>query len=148
MLIRTAISDDLDQIVDFQLKMALETEEIELHLPTVLKGVAAVLEDSTKGRYYVAEISGKIVGSLLTTFEWSDWRNGTVLWIQSVYVIPEFRRQGVYRSMYTHIKKQVMESEDLKGIRLYADKSNNIAHETYLKLGMNADHYKTFEWLK
>ena len=148
MNIRTATSGNIDQIVDFQLKMARETEEIELHLPTVKKGVAAVLNDATKGRYYVAELNGKIVGSLLTTFEWSDWRNGTVLWIQSVYVIPEFRRKGVYRSMYAHIKKLVMESESLNGIRLYADKSNYAAHETYQKLGMNPDHYVTFEWLK
>lgn len=148
MIIRTATSDDIEQLMDFQLKMAHETEGIELHRPTVLKGVSAVLNDPSKGRYYVAEIDGKVVGSLLTTFEWSDWRNGTILWIQSVYVLKEFRRKGVYRSMYSYIKQQVKESDNLNGIRLYADKSNYAAHKTYEKLGMNQDHYITFEWLK
>jgi len=106
------------------------------------------LNDPHKGQYYVAEIQGEVIGSLLTTFEWSDWRNGTVLWIQSVYVKPQFRRKGVYSNLYLHLKKEVLENPMLKGIRLYADKSNVAAHKTYRKLGMNPDHYTTFEWLK
>lgn len=148
MKVRKAGEKDLSSIVEFQLAMANETEGIELNQPTVEKGVAAVLADSTKGNYYIAETDEKIVGSLLTTFEWSDWRNGTVLWIQSVYVLPGFRRKGVYRAMYSHIKNLVLENENLKGIRLYADKSNLPAHKTYQNLGMNPDHYVTFEWLK
>ena len=148
MLVRIANKDDIPAIVKFQLAMAAETENIELDKKTVTKGVSAVIDDPSKGRYYLAEKKGKIIGSLLTTFEWSDWRNGTVLWIQSVYILPEFRRKGVYSNMYKHIKNMVLKDEKLNGIRLYADKDNNIAHTTYLKLGMTPDHYITFEWLK
>lgn len=148
MIVRQATIKDHEKIVQFQLAMAHETEGIELHQPTVEKGVEAVLNDGNKGHYYITEINGEIVGSLLTTFEWSDWRNGTILWIQSVYVLPEFRRKGVYRNMYAHIKEKVMKADNLNGIRLYADKSNLPAQKTYEKLGMNQDHYVTFEWLK
>jgi ribosomal protein S18 acetylase RimI-like enzyme len=148
MLIRKAKSQDLNSIIDFQLAMARETENIELDYQTLEKGVSGVLNDPHKGQYYVAEIQGEVIGSLLTTFEWSDWRNGTVLWIQSVYVKPQFRRKGVYSNLYLHLKKEVLENPMLKGIRLYADKSNVAAHKTYRKLGMNPDHYTTFEWLK
>ncbi|MBN1986871.1 MAG: GNAT family N-acetyltransferase [Prolixibacteraceae bacterium] len=148
MKVREAKPDDIPFIVDFQMAMAQETEGTELHRPTVELGVKAVVNDSTKGKYYITEVKSKIISSLLTTYEWSDWRNGTVLWIQSVYVLPEFRRKGVYRSMYSHIKNRVMEDENLKGIRLYADKSNIPAHKTYKNLGMSPDHYITFEWLK
>ena len=118
MIVRKAEAKDLSIIVEFQLAMAKETEFIELHRPTVEKGVEAVLCDDSKGIYYVAEEEGKVVSSLLTTFEWSDWRNGTILWIQSVYVRPEFRRKGVYRKMYAHIKDLVLNSDKLNGIRL------------------------------
>jgi GNAT superfamily N-acetyltransferase len=148
MLVRKAKSEDHNSILEFQLAMAKETEGIDLEHSTVEKGVAAVLKDSTKGNYYVAEKNGKIIGSLLTTFEWSDWRNGTVLWIQSVYVVPEFRRKGVYSKLYEHVKNLVIKSHNLKGIRLYADKTNEGAHKVYQKLGMSPDHYVTFEWLK
>lgn len=148
MLVRKAKTEDLNSILEFQLAMAKETEGIELEYSTVEKGVAAVLQDATKGNYYVAEKNGKVIGSLLTTFEWSDWRNGTVLWIQSVYVVPEFRRKGVYSRLYEHVKNLVLENAGLKGIRLYADKTNAAAHKVYRKLGMSPDHYTTFEWLK
>lgn len=148
MLVRIANKDDISAIVEFQLLMAAETEDVELDKDTVTNGVTAVINDPTKGRYYVAEKKGKVIGSLLTTFEWSDWRNGTVLWIQSVYILPEYRRKGVYSNMYKHIKNLVLKDEKLNGIRLYADKDNEVAHKTYLKLGMNPDHYVTFEWLK
>ncbi|GAB1453784.1 GNAT family N-acetyltransferase [Draconibacterium sp.] len=148
MQVRKATAEDIASIVDFQLKMAAETEGIQLDEATVFKGVSAVVEDSGKGQYYVTEINEKLVASLLTTFEWSDWRNGTILWIQSVYVLKEYRRKGVYRNMYSHIKNLVLENEKLNGIRLYADKSNTPAHKTYQELGMNHDHYVTFEWLK
>jgi GNAT superfamily N-acetyltransferase len=148
MLVRKAKTEDLNSILEFQLAMAKETEGIDLECSTVEKGVAAVLQDATKGNYYVAEKNGKVIGSLLTTFEWSDWRNGTVLWIQSVYVVPEFRRKGVYSKLYGHVKNLVLKNPDLKGIRLYADKSNEGAHKVYKKLGMSPDHYVTFEWLK
>ncbi len=148
MIIRKATTTDLESLVDFQLLMAHETEGITLDKTTVTKGVLAVLNDNTKGSYYVTEIDDKVVSSLLTTFEWSDWRNGTVLWIQSVYVLPEFRRKGIYRSMYSFLKEKVLNDDNLKGIRLYADKSNHPAQKTYKSLGMSPDHYITFEWLK
>lgn len=148
MLVREALKHDLNQIVNFQLEMAKETENIVLNQLTVEKGVAAVLEDSSKGCYYIAESEGKVIGSLLTTYEWSDWRNGTVLWIQSVYVVPDFRRKGVYTKLYQHVKTIVLENDHLKGIRLYADKTNTVAHKVYQKSGMTPDHYLTFEWLK
>ena len=146
--VRTAQMKDMETLVRFQKEMARETEGIELKHEILVPGVEAVLSDSAKGQYYVAEHEGQVVGSLLTTFEWSDWRNGIVLWIQSVYVIPAFRRKGIYSNLYTHVKEKVIKDEQLKGIRLYADKTNVSAHQAYQKLGMTPDHYITFEWMK
>jgi len=148
MIIRQAIEADAASIVEFQLAMAWETENLHLDEPTVVKGVAAVFSDSAKGTYYVAETDGKVVGSLLTTFEWSDWRNGTVLWIQSVYVRPEYRKRSIFSKLYKHIQKMVVESNSLRGIRLYADKTNTPAHGVYEHLGMTAEHYQMYEWMK
>ncbi|WP_372776285.1 N-acetyltransferase family protein [Mangrovibacterium sp.] len=148
MLIREAKIEDAPAIAGFQLAMALETEDLKLDETVLSAGVRAVFDDPGKGSYYVCEIDGQLVASLLTTFEWSDWRNGTVLWIQSVYVKPEFRKKGIYSSMYQHIQKLVAHDENLKGIRLYAEKSNHRAHRVYEKSGMSADHYQLYEWLK
>jgi RimJ/RimL family protein N-acetyltransferase len=146
--IREARPEDAPAIVEFQLLMARETEDLELDRPTVSRGVAAVLSDPAKGAYWIAAREGRIAGSLLTTFEWSDWRNGTVLWIQSVYVLPEERGRGVYRALYERVKARVLESPDLKGIRLYVDRRNTAAQRVYERLGMSREHYETFEWLK
>jgi len=148
MSIRQAIDKDSASIVEFQLAMAWETEQLQLHEPTVIKGVAAVFEDSSKGIYYMAEVDGKVVGSLLTTFEWSDWRNGTVLWIQSVYVRPEFRKRSIFSRLYKYIQEKVASNPNLRGIRLYADKTNTSAHGVYEHLGMTAEHYQMYEWMK
>lgn len=148
MIIRQATEADAASIVEFQLAMAWETESLKLDEPTVEKGVAAVFADSSKGTYYVAEASGKVLGSLLTTFEWSDWRNGTVLWIQSVYVRPEYRKQSIFSKLYKHIQQMVVNSNNLRGIRLYADKTNTSAHGVYEHLGMSAEHYQMYEWMK
>ena len=148
MIVRQATRSDSASIVEFQLSMAWETEELKLNEPTVIKGVAAVFEDPAKGIYYVAEVEGKVVGSLLTTFEWSDWRNGTVLWIQSVYVRPEYRKRSIFSKLYKHIQEKVNGNHDLRGIRLYADKTNIPAHGVYEHLGMTAEHYQMFEWMK
>ncbi|WP_163718272.1 GNAT family N-acetyltransferase [Mangrovibacterium lignilyticum] len=146
--IRKAQPEDASVITEFQLAMALETENLKLNKETVSSGVEAVFADPSKGNYYITEIEGHVVASLLTTFEWSDWRNGTVLWIQSVYVLPEFRKLGIYSNMYQHIQELVMTDENLKGIRLYAEKTNDTAHLVYEKSGMSAEHYQLYEWLK
>jgi ribosomal protein S18 acetylase RimI-like enzyme len=148
MIVRKAVAEDTNIIASFQLAMALETEQLMLDPDVVDKGVLAVFENPARGNYYVAEINGEVAGSLLTTYEWSDWRNGTVLWIQSVYVLPQHRRKGVYRNMYRYLQEMVMSDNTLRGIRLYVDISNIGAHRTYMILGMNADHYQTFEWMK
>ncbi len=148
MIIRQAQPSDSASIVEFQLAMAMETEQLQLDEPTVIKGVSAIFSDPSKGIYYVAETNGKVVGSLLTTFEWSDWRNGTVLWIQSVYVRPEFRKRSIFSRLYKHIQELVVSNPDLRGIRLYADKTNISAHGVYEHLGMTAEHYQMFEWMK
>ena len=140
--------EDQAKIVDFQIAMAKETEGIDLERSIVKKGVQAVFEDDQKGKYYIAKVEEEVVASLLTTFEWSDWRNGFVYWIQSVYVTPEFRKKGVYKLMYRHIQDQVVNSQEVNGIRLYVDAENLPAQKVYTKLGMDGTHYRLFEWMK
>jgi GNAT superfamily N-acetyltransferase len=135
-------------ISDFQVQMAWETEKLKLDPPTVLKGVSAVFDDPAKGKYWIAESEGRVVGCLLTIPEWSDWRNGTVLWIHSVYVQPDFRKFGVFKALYSHLKHLVESSSDLRGLRLYVDKTNLNAQKVYEALGMSGEHYHLFEWLK
>ncbi len=146
--IRKGEDSDSDAIARFQVAMAWETEHYKLDYDTVQKGVAAVLSNENLGAYYVAVVENKVVGSLLTTYEWSDWRNGTVLWIQSVYVDSSFRKKGIYGALYSHIKMLVAADKSLKGIRLYVDESNKKAMEVYVRLGMNGEHYRVFEWMK
>lgn len=145
--VKEAVPDDALYIIDFQLKMAYETESLQLDYHTVTKGVHAVFEDASKGRYFVATDNNKVIGSLMLTYEWSDWRFGTVLWIQSVYIIPEFRGQGVFKKMYEHIQQMVTPDSGYRGIRLYVDRSNHAAQKVYESLGMNGDHYQVYEWM-
>ncbi|HYR29837.1 MAG TPA: GNAT family N-acetyltransferase [Thermoanaerobaculia bacterium] len=144
---REALPADASAIIEFQLAMARETEELELDREILTRGVEAVFTDPALGRYYVAEEDGRVVGSLMITYEWSDWRNGMVWWIQSVYVIPEFRRRGVYAGLYAQIKG-IVEQSAVRGIRLYVDKRNKPAQDVYTRLGMNGEHYQLFEWMK
>jgi RimJ/RimL family protein N-acetyltransferase len=146
--IRPGEPEDAEAIVDFQLRMARETEELGLDPATLRRGVAAVFADPSRGRYWMAERGREVIGCLLTTFEWSDWRDGVILWIQSVYVVPEERGRGVYRALYERVRRQVDESADLKGIRLYVEKRNAAAQRVYERLGMTREHYDLFEWLK
>ena len=148
MTIRESISDDLPVLIDFQIKMAKETEGVMLSHEHLHPGISNVFADNSRGKYYVALIGEEIVGCLMTTFEWSEWRNGNVLWIQSVYVSVAHRGQGVYKNLYRHIQNLVNNDTTLKGIRLYADKQNTAAHEVYTKMGMNGEHYQVFEWMK
>jgi GNAT superfamily N-acetyltransferase len=145
--IRKAILADSPSIADFQLKMAWETERMTLDPDVVIKGVKAVFEDPSRGQYYVAEATGRVIASLLITFEWSDWRNCNVWWFQSVYVVPEFRRQGIFRNMYAYIRN-IAEEQDIAGLRLYVETKNERARKTYEALGMSSEHYSFYEWMR
>lgn len=146
MKIREAKNEEAQIIANFQIDMAWETEEFKLSPEVINAGTKAVFEDSSKGKFFVAEIEGEIAGSLLITYEWSDWRNKTIVWIQSVYVRPEFRKMGVFKNLYLYIKKLVSETESYAGIKLYVDKSNVSAQKVYEKMGMNGEHYKLYEY--
>jgi len=145
---RQATPDDVSVIVDFQIAMALETEELELDREVCTRGVQAVFDDPSRGRYFLAESEGTVVASLMITYEWSDWRNGNVWWIQSVYVRPSFRGQRVYAGLYEHVQRLVQVDDGIRGIRLYVDRRNVSAQQVYTRLGMNGEHYQVFEWMK
>ncbi len=148
MQIRLASEEDRFLIADFQLKMAKETENIGLDIEVVNNGVMAVFQDSQKGRYIIAELDGNVVASLLLTYEWSDWRNSVVLWIQSVFVQPEMRGQGVFKNLYEYVKNIAISDKNVSGIRLYVDKTNENAMRVYEAVGMDGEHYRVFEWMK
>ena len=148
MKIRPGLFYDIDVLAQLQVQMAWETEEFKLDPPTVTLGVQAVIDDPSKGKYWIAEMDGKVAGCLLTVPEWSDWRNGTILWIHSVYVLPAYRGKGLYKALYEHVQNLVKtDGKTYKGIRLYVDKRNTTAQEVYNKLGMNGEHYQLFEWM-
>lgn len=145
--IRKATPSDAPSIIGFQQKMARETEGMELDIQIVTPGVNAVFHDQSRGQYYVAETDGRIIASLLITYEWSDWRNCNVWWFQSVFVEPEYRRQGIFRKMYKLIK-QLAEEQDAAGLRLYVETKNIRAKQTYEALGMSSEHYSFYEWMR
>jgi GNAT superfamily N-acetyltransferase len=145
--IRKATPEDSSVIIDFQQKMAWETEKMTLVPEIVFKGVNAVFNDLSHGQYWIAEENGSIVASLLITYEWSDWRNCNVWWFQSVYVLPEYRRKGIFRAMYLHIKDEAGRNA-IGGLRLYVETNNLNAQNTYEALGMQSLHYKMYEWMK
>jgi GNAT superfamily N-acetyltransferase len=145
---RPAAPADAAAIVAFQLAMARETEGIELDPEVCGRGVRAVFERPELGLYFVAEQGGRVVASLMITYEWSDWRDGMVWWVQSVYVAPEARRRGIYAGLYEHVKGLVQADERLRGIRLYVDGRNVAAQQVYARLGMDGEHYRVFEWMK
>ena len=146
--IRKGKLSDTERIVELQVRMAQETEGLGLDKTVVGRGVHGVFQEPARGTYWVAEEKGKVVGVLLAIPEWSDWRNGTVLWIHSLYIIPQARRQGVFKKLYLNLKKQVEQAPELMGLRLYVDKRNKSAQEVYEKLGMSKEHYDLYEWLK
>ena len=146
-IIRKAKPEDASAIIDFQQKMAWETEKLTLATEIITKGVNAVFANTIRGQYWVAEEEGNVVASLLITFEWSDWRNTNVWWFQSVYVLPAFRRTGIFRSMYSHIKNEA-DKHNVAGLRLYVESNNSRAQKTYEALGMKSEHYTMYEWLK
>ncbi len=148
LLIRDAAKEDLESIARFQENMAWETEKLKLDAKKIRAGIAAVFEDASKGRYFIAEFEGVLAGSLLITYEWSDWRNSWVYWIQSVYVASTFRRKGIYRALYQHAQDLVNQKDDVAGIRLYVERTNKAAQQTYTNLRMDGQHYQLFEWMK
>ncbi len=147
-MIREATIKDMDTIIDFQLKMAMETEDVKLDVNILKSGVKALFNKPEMGLYYVAEVVGKVVGSTMTTYEWSDWRNATMIWLQSVYFLPEYRNQKLFSKMYAYIKAKVEADNSIGGIRLYVDKTNTHAQKVYNAVGMNGEHYDTYEWIK
>lgn len=146
--IRQARNQDKEVLKKFQLQMAWETERLQLDKDALDKGLETVLSDPSKGKYFLAEVKGIVIACLMLTPEWSDWRNGTVWWIQSVYVINEHRRKGTYRKLYEHVKSWIASEPTYKGIRLYVEKDNIIAQQVYAALGMDGEHYRLFEWMK
>lgn len=136
--------DDIESIVQFQAKMAMESEGTTLDLEKVTKGVTAAMNDESKGIYWVAKVNGKAIGSLLVTREWSDWNNEWYWWIQSVYVLPDYRKHGVYKAMYSTLKEVAKENK-VSQIRLYVDKTNHPAQQVYQRLGMHESHYLMYE---
>jgi GNAT superfamily N-acetyltransferase len=145
MKVRKATLADAAVIAEFNRQLAWETEQTRLDPCRLLRGVRSVLRDPEKGVYFVADLGGAVVGQLLITYEWSDWRNGSFWWIQSVYVAPAFRRRGVLRALFEHVHRLARSRRDVCGLRLYVDMRNRRAQTVYKKLGLAPSCYRVFE---
>lgn len=143
--VRDARTDDLEPLARWACAMAWETERKRLDPDTVRRGIATVLEQAARGRYFVAEIDGRAVGTLMLTYEWSDWRCADWWWIQSVYVDAAGRRQGVFRTLYQHVRSLAAATPSVCGLRLYVERDNARARQTYVALGMQDAAYGLFE---
>lgn len=144
--IREATQADWPTIVDFNRRLAAETESLVLDEQTLVAGVQAALVDPAKARYFVAcELDGRIVGQLMHTYEWSDWRNGTIWWLQSVYVLPDFRGQGVFRKLLDFVVERGQAEPTVVGLRLYVENHNEQALAIYRRLGMADAGYRVLE---
>ena len=143
--VRIGQDGDADTLVKFGMALAWETERKQLSLPVVTKGVQTLLRNPQYGFYVLAEKSGKIVGSVMVTFEWSDWRCGLFWWIQSVYVKPEFRQQGIFKRLYEYLRNKASQEQNVCGFRLYVGQSNLAARSTYEKVGMKETSYNVYE---
>lgn len=143
--VRPARSTDLEFIVEGNASMALETEDRELDRDLLGEGVAAVLSDAAKGRYFIADDGDGPVGQLMLTLEWSDWRCGWFWWIQSVYVVPEARNRGVFSQLYSHVLEAARADPDVCGLRLYVERENERAQAIYRHLGMRDAGYRILE---
>ena len=142
---RFAVAADAAILAEFNRAMALETESKSLAPEKLLPGVESVLRDPRHGFYVVADAGREIAGSLLVTYEWSDWRNGRIWWIQSVYVRPAHRRRGVYRALHEFVRERARATGDVVGIRLYVERENAAARRTYGALGMTETPYRIYE---
>jgi len=143
-LVRSATAADIDVIVQFNAAMAVETEAKTLDPKVLRAGVAAVLAEARRGFYLIAEHAGEVAGCLMVTYEWSDWRNGDWWWLQSVYVRPEHRRGGVFRTLYAEVERLARARTDVVGVRLYVERDNVQAQRTYQSLGMHEDAYRMY----
>ena len=143
--IRPAYPREISTLVEFNRALAKETEGVELDPERVRAGVEAVFADPTRGTYYLALRGEEALGGLLTTSERSDWRNGNFWWIQSVFVVPSARRQGVYTRLYQHLLERARANPEVCGIRLYVDHHNQGAQKVYQQLGMHEARYRFFE---
>lgn len=144
-IIREARPEDAEKIAQYNRAMAWETEKKELDAATVLKGVQGGLAQPNLCRYFVAELDGRVVGQALITYEWSDWRNGELWWIQSVYVHPDHRRRGIFRELFQHIQTLAQNHPRVRGLRLYVETSNQIGMNVYHNLGMVNAGYHVYE---
>ena len=143
--IRPAALADAETIVDFNQRLAWESESKQLDLETLRRGVAAILANENLGRYFMACLGEQIVGQLMLTYEWSDWRNGQIWWIQSVYVPPERRRLGVFRRLHAHVRRLALEEGQAVGLRLYVEQHNELARQVYRQLGLTEAGYLVME---
>lgn len=145
MQIREGRPEDAAIIAEYNQRMALETEGKELDSDTVTKGVEQGLLQPNKCRYFVAEVRGAVIGQAMITYEWSDWRNGDLWWIQSVFVHPYHRRQGIFKKLYQHIEILAREDTNVRGLRLYVEEENAAGQSVYKKLGMSHAGYHVYE---
>jgi ribosomal protein S18 acetylase RimI-like enzyme len=143
--IRRGTPDDAPQVIEFNRRLALETEGKTLDADVLARGVAAGLADPDKARYFLAEDEGAVLGQMMITSEWSDWRNGWIWWIQSVYVGDNARRRGVFRALYEHVYLAACREPFVIGLRLYVERDNVAAQQTYARLGMERTSYLVFE---
>ena len=146
--VRKSTAEDVSILIDFQQRLAWESEAIKLDPEVLRKGMLSLFTDLSKGLYYVAVDNSEIVGCHMITYEWSDWRNGMVWWLQSVYVKESHRKSGVFRKMYENIIEQINNDPGVLGLRLYVDKSNAKAQQVYAAMGMDGNHYTVFEKMK
>jgi ribosomal protein S18 acetylase RimI-like enzyme len=143
--IRKAQVSDINALVNFNQLMAKETEDMELDSDILTLGVSNLINDVSKGFYLVAEVDSQVVGSLMVTTEWSDWRNSEFWWIQSVYIVPKFRRKGLYSALYNEVKSLGDKAQNVCGYRLYVERENRVAQRTYEALDMHESHYLMYE---
>ena len=138
----------IDILIDFQQRLAHESEGVVLNGSTLRKGMEAMFTDPGKGLYYIASDGDEVVGCHMITYEWSDWRNGMVWWLQSVYVKESHRKKGIFKMMYDNVISMIKKDANLIGLRLYVDKSNERAMNVYGAMGMDGSHYTVYEWIK
>jgi GNAT superfamily N-acetyltransferase len=146
--IEKARAEHIEILIDFQQRLAFESEAVTLRAETLRMGMQAMFADPTKGIYYLARDENEIIGCHMITYEWSDWRNGMVLWLQSVYVKETHRKKGIFKMMYDNLVNIITNDPQLIGLRLYVDKSNSRAMRLYDTMGMDGSHYTVYEWMK